>query len=914
MHHHLTPQFILDKWANGEQNGRFPAVTLFLDLSGFTPLCAHLRQYGKAGAEELAKLMDQIFHPLIGSIYAHDGFVAGFAGDAFKAVFPTLRPESHVAALAAAQQIRAAMVANEEIATPFGSFTLTSRTSLASGEVSWRIWTAEEGAAYGQSQAYTFAGDALDAAIAGELLAEAGGLVMTQTVYEVLQPLVNLTAVPHLNHNYFTLTAVHAPLPQHPTPPAPATTSPVGNFYPATLLTQRTPGEFRHVISLFLNIEEPDSKETDSAFMTTFFRLLHQYGGFLCRIGRGGASEAGRTFVLFWGAPTARENDIDRALNFMLDLQTAVSPATRMRAGLTYQMVYAGFVGSPLCEEYTCYGLHVNLAARLMVTSPWGEIWLDEAVATHAQEGFRVAFADKRPFKGFAAPLNVYRLESIKLDPLTSFFQREMVGRASEMEQLQTAVQPIFNNNFGGLITVAGEAGIGKSRLVHQFLDQLASQQSFTLLRCQTDEILRESLNPFRYSLRYYFAQHPTQSEAENKANFDSKFSQLIDHTKEAALRTELIRTRSFLGALVDLQWPDSLYESLEPNLRQENSFIALKSLIQAESLRQPLIVQLEDSHWLDEDSARFLRELTHDAAAHPFLILSTTRDVEAHSPATEVPYHLVLLDMLPAGEVNQLAEKLLQTAVSPELITFLMNRTEGNPFFVEQMVLYLQEQQLLEPSTAGVVAKTAVSDLPDTIQAILIARIDRLSQAVREVVQTAAVLGREFDVQVLSAMLQGEATVSEKIKTAESAAIWSALSELRYLFRHALLRDAAYWDPAKGRADKVVADHRLDVHSVACLPAERVVSASGDRTIRLWDLSTSRTMVSVSEELCMTVTRLPDGRIVSVSAEGRVRVWDEQSQQTVAALRPHAGIVMTVTALPGGRLATASEGPQVAL
>ncbi len=808
MQHHLVPHFILQKHAAGEDDGRFPGVALFVDTSGFTPLTAELQAYGTGGAETLANVLLAVFAPIIEAIYAHGGFVAGFAGDACKAVFSGTEQAAYLAALAAAKDIRDHMAEHNRYATPHGNFPFAVRTSIASGEVAWNIWQTDAAQALAQRAVYTFGGAAIDAAIRGEALAQAGDVIISQSVQNALDGLAGLAVAPLADDDEFgRVVSMPDELPERlPTAFAPAAVTAVIPFYPAELITQTSQGEFRRVLTLFINLQAlPDT--ADSPFMRTFFRLLHQYGGYLCRLGRIGSLDAGGTLLLFWGAPTSHENDVERVLNFILDLQeqTAVS----LRAGITYQIVYAGFVGSPRREEYTCYGLSVNLAARLMVGASWGDVWVDEAVAQRAETLFRLDDLGERPFKGFSQPLPAYQLQRRRIAVTDPFFRGSMVGRQGELGRLNAAFAPLQNGRFGGVITVSGEAGIGKSRLLHDCLSRAPILEEGELFLCQTDEILREPLNPFRYFLRHYFEQSPRAGEAANKAEFESILDFLIEDTPDEGLQAELDRTRSFLGALVDLYWPDSLYDKLEPRLRQENTFTALKSLIKAESLRQPVILQIEDVHWLDEGSRRFLLELTRNVADFPFIVLLTTRDPALDvSLADEVPQQTITLGSLNATEVAHMASTRLGTAVSADLTRLLLERTDGNPFFVEQLVIYLQEQQLLRPSAVGMVLETAVSILPGELQAILVARIDKLTQEVRQVVQTAAVLGREFDVQVLSHMLRGETALDEKVKTAEAAAIWSALSELRYLFKHALLRDAAY--------DMQLQAQRRQLHQIA--------------------------------------------------------------------------------------------------
>lgn len=177
------------------------------------------------------------------------------------------------------------------------------------------------------------------------------------------------------------------------------------------------------------------------------------------------------TLLLFWGAPTSHENDVERVLNFMLDLQTRTD--IPLRAGITYQTVYAGFVGSPLREEYTCYGLSVNLAARLMTSAPWDAIWVDEAVTNRGRKLFRLEHVGEQLFKGFSEPVIVHQLRRRRAMLSTLFFKDQLVGRQRELLQLAAMLATVQNGRFGGVITINGEAGIGKSHLIHKCLHKI---------------------------------------------------------------------------------------------------------------------------------------------------------------------------------------------------------------------------------------------------------------------------------------------------------------------------------------------------------------------------------------------------------------------------------------------------------
>ncbi|MCB9434668.1 MAG: tetratricopeptide repeat protein, partial [Ardenticatenaceae bacterium] len=770
MNHHLVPRFILQKMAVGEKNGRFSAATLFVDISGFTAVTEQLMRYDRAGAETLANVMAAIFTPLVEAVYARGGFVAGFAGDAFTAVFPTANP---LQATAAAWEMQQLMASIGRQTTPYGTFTFAATVGVALGAVDWGIVGDEAG-----RHSYYFRGEAIEACAAAEHLAAGGEVALTAATAEAVASVGEVVA---LADGFGRLVGLQLP----PKNEDDGEMRWVGGetavlFHPPNLLTTDVHGEFRQVLTLFVNIDQPEPAAL-AALMGQLLPLLHQYGGYLCRLDFG---DKGCNLLLFWGAPTSHENDIERALGFALDL-AALSPLP-LRMGATYRLVYAGFAGSPRREEYTCYGLSVNLAARLMLAAPWGEIWLDAAVAQRAI-GYEVVLAAQQRFKGFSAAQSVFRLGR-RREQVAAFYGGALVGREVELGWLQTAVSPLLAGQFGGAAVVVGEAGVGKSRLVHA-LAQSGVGQTVQWFRCQTDEILRQPLNPFCYFLYRYFEQSLTASEATNKANFENKLRQLMATTADEGLVNELARTRSFLGSLVDLYWPGSLYERLEPQWRQENQLRALKTVLRAESLRRPLVVQVEDAHWLDETSRQFLPILLRNMAGYPLLLLLTSREPLAMEPEPQ------LLRLQPLGEtaVSQLAATFLQATPAPALLAMLQARAEGNPFFVEQILLYLREQGGLEKTAVGYDLGRETAVLPADVQAILIARLDRLAQSVRDVVQTAAVLGREFEIQVLSQMLRGMDGVAEKVRLAEAEAIWAALSELRYLFRHALLRDAAY-------------------------------------------------------------------------------------------------------------------------
>ncbi len=808
----LVPHFILNQYEAGERNGRFPAVVLFVDISGFSTITDNLMVHGQHGSEVLVDVMRSIFDPLVQSIFDQGGFVIGYAGDAFTAVFPegddadTIR----LRAFTAAWQMQEQMAEIGTVSTIYGTFTLSAKVGVAAGEIEWGIVTTTD-----EHRATTyFRGSAINGAAGAEHQCQAGDIVIDKVGFNAISAFVEAEPLPE----HFRITAVTTALPPaQPVNIPPANPESLIKFVPDTIDAHAYSSEFRQVVTLFISLRNVQSETQLSSFMQTLFRLQEQYRGLLIRLDYG---DKGANLLLFWGAPIAYENDIERVLNFALDLQSQTSIS--IVAGITYQIAHAGFIGSHLFEEYTCYGRGVNLAARFMMAAPRGEIWLDENIARQASQLFEIESKGMVPFKGFADPQPVYTLLSRK-DVRDAVYQGDLVGREEELGRLAEFVQPVFQSQSAGTLIVWGEAGLGKSRLIHDFQDTAVFQDKTILWAlCQTDEILRHSLNPFRYWLRRYFEQSTDQSDNLNKRNFSRKLDGLIAASEVSDLRDELDRTRSFLGALVDLHWPDSLYAQLDPKGRFENSLIGLIVLLQAESLQQPVIIHLEDAHWLDEDSVQFLQRLPLSLTAtadltYPIAIIATARPAQDFP---DLPFDQeLILGSLSRADLGRLTADILDGPAAPALLNWLVERVEGNPFFAEQVVRFLQEQNLLiQTETGWAVTEELTVALPTDVRAVLVARLDQLAAEVKEVVQMAAALGREFEVRLLAQMLQEESGLPGKLEQAEEAAIWSVLSQLRYLFNHALLRDAAYKMQVRAR--------RQALHQLA---AEALTAVYGD-------------------------------------------------------------------------------------
>ncbi len=620
--HRLVPEFIHEKYRMGDAYGSFQGAAIFADLSGFSTMTDVLAARGAYGAEVLADMMRVVFEPLVDAVYEQGGFVIGYAGDAFNAIFPVGREEAETMrhCLAAAWAIQSHTKSHSLVSTPYGDFPIRIKVGIGFGATTWQIFKSISG----KRASYWFRGQSLDGAVESEESARADDVVADMISYDLLREIVTAQPV----GNCYLIQDICAELPAPLILPPPGAVDDLADIFFADEVTRLpTVGEFRQVVNLFIDIPAGISDEAlIKPFMQTVYLLQEQYGGFFLRPELG---DKGFNLLMVWGAPTAYENDVDRALNFILELSARTGIA--LRAGISYRLAYAGFIGSSQREDYTAYGWGVSMAARMMQHAVVGEYWMDEETARRAAKHFNLQPLGEYLFKGFKRKQKIYTLIGRK-NLVEAVYQGQLVGRGQELAALSAFVEPLKGGQFAGVMILKGEAGIGKSRLVHsfQYSDYFKNFPAHWAV-CQTDEILRLSFNPFADWLKNRFELLEGQPDEVNLIQFSRIVRQLIESTPDADLAAELNRTSSVLAALVNITQPNSLYESLDAKGRYENTLTALSVLLRAESLQKPFILFLEDTHWLDGDTAAFLSFFVRTLLAeserqYPIAIIATQR------------------------------------------------------------------------------------------------------------------------------------------------------------------------------------------------------------------------------------------------------------------------------------------------
>lgn len=820
--HQLVPAYILEKFNAGEYSGALTVSVMFVDLSGFSSMSDALARHGHHGSEMLAAVMQPVFEPLVRSVYAQGGFVVGFAGDAITAIFSGEPGDSLRCCASAAHAIQKHFDAHPAQHTSFGDFPVAVKIGLAHGQADWEIYRSADG----RKASFCFSGPSMDAAARAEHCAQSGEIWLDADFFHAAATWTRAELI----DGYYRLIGFDGTLPERALPAVGGLpTRGMDAFFPPAILDLKQRGEFRPIVNVFIDLRPREGHaDTLARFMTAVFSLQERYGGFFLRPDFG---DKGTNLLIFWGAPVAYENDIERALNFLLELRRETD--IPFAAGVSYRLAYAGFIGSELREDYTGYGWGISLAARMMKSAQPGEIWVDGEVAQRESRDFSFSDPQERVFKGFATPQKIYIFLGRK-ESDEQIYHGVFEGRGAELKQLGAFVAPLWEGRFAGVMVVKGDAGVGKSRLLHEFkYSTLFKQNHATWALCQCDEIVRQAFNPFRYWLRRRFSLAGEAGDEAVRQRFWSEIDRVAEAVPFDDLRTELLRTRSFLAALLNIFWDGSLYSQLDAKERYQNTLIALSVFIRCESLAEPLVLHIDDAHWLDGDSREFMAYLgrtllADESRSYPVAILAAARpepyvliEVTGQAPRE------LMLGGLDSSALARLAGDLLGGEVSESLVRFLEKRAEGNPFFVEQGLQYLRENNYIQEQSGvfNLLDTGQVELLSTDIQSILVARLDRLTREVRDVVQSAAVLGREFEVRLLGAMLANQSLI-DLVRQAEELDIWVPLNEIRYIFRHALMRDAAYTMQLRSRQRQL---HMLAVEAMELLYAGEIAIHAGE-------------------------------------------------------------------------------------
>jgi class 3 adenylate cyclase/tetratricopeptide (TPR) repeat protein len=598
------------------------------------------------------------------------------------------------------------------------------------------------------------------------------------------------------------------------------------------ILRQRSSleGERKRVAVLFADVIgfTPISERTDPeqmhGIMERFFDVLlaevHRFEGTVNQF-------TGDGIMALFGAPLALEDAPRRAVMAAVAMQQAVERLRqelltttgldfRMRVGVHTGLVVVGKIGNDLRMDYTAVGDTTNLAARLQALAPAGSTLISEATHRLVAGFFDTRDCGELAIKGRSAPVRAYevladRAERRRIDVLAAVGLTPLAGRERELSALREAFAAASAGQ-GQVVFLVGDAGIGKSRLLFEFRREFEQQPHLWFEgRCASYGKATAFL-PIIDGLRRYFRIDDRDDEAAAVHKIDESIG---------LLGGDLAWTLPFVRQLLALPMGDEAAQALDAASRRAQTFGALKAiLLQAAKLR-PLVLVVEDLHWIDPASEEFLAFLGDATPTSCVFAIFSHRPGYRH-PFGDRSYHLrVSLRPLSPAETAGMTAALLGSVDLPDSVReFVGRKAEGNPFFVEEVTKSLLEQGALRSESGHLVLPHALREVavPDTIQGVLAARIDRLADAPKRAIQIASVIGREFALRLLERIAEsGEGLRGhlEELRALELVYEKAMHPELAYMFKHALTHDVAY--------ESVLIDRRKYLHRTIGLAIEEL-------------------------------------------------------------------------------------------
>ena len=551
--------------------------------------------------------------------------------------------------------------------------------------------------------------------------------------------------------------------------------------------------------ALIEGLDPEDARAIIDPALQLMMDAVHRYDGYVAQaLGDG-------IFALF-GAPIAHEDHPQRALYAALRMQEemrAYADQSRLTGGIPLQMrvgintgevVVRSIRKDDLHTDYVPVGHSTNLAARMEQLATPGSIVISEYTQKLTEGYFELKALGAADIKGVEEPLNVY--EVLGAGPLRTRLQvsarrgmTRFVGRQTEQEQMSRALEQAKAGH-GQVVGVMGEPGLGKSRLFYEF-KLIARSGCRVLETCAVSYGKASPYLPLVDLLKTYFQLDPSDDERTRQEKITGRV---------LTLDRSLEDTLPYLFSLLSIENQTSHLPGMDAQIRRQRTFAALKKLFLRESLNQPLILIVEDLHWIDAETQGFLDALSDSVPSAPLLLLVNYRPEYRHDWAHKTYYTQLRLAPLGKGEAEELLTFLLGNDNSlPELKQRVLERTEGTPFFMEEVVQTLVEEGTLigERGQYHLTQTPTELYISSTVQGVLAARIDRLSTKEKTLLQQLSIIGRQFPLSLVKQVVpQSEDDLYPLLASLQAKEFLyeqPAFPEVEYVFKHALSQEVAY-------------------------------------------------------------------------------------------------------------------------
>jgi adenylate cyclase len=789
---------------------REEGTVMFADLSGFTNLSEKLTAKGKEGSEEISRIINEVFEDLISLVTDGDGSVYKFGGDAVTVFFPEKVSVKDV--ITTAIEMQTAIKKFDKIETIAGECSIRMKIGIASGISIIGLLGAE-------NKQYFIAGDTLDTACECEHHAEQGEIIVSKEItarltadkYEkrngyfklIIDSIRNETGFKKLKKKSFDQEDVEW----------------FKEFIDRELIVREEAGalekgELRNCAVIFLNFT---GVEYDSAFnyklLDEFYSLtaatVKKYQGFINKIDMG---DKGNKIIALFGAPVSTEKNEEFALRAIQEIKLNKPNSINIRAGVNNGNIYFGVVGASNRREFTVMGTTVNLSARLMASAAENEIVISGKIKERVPE-IETGEERRLKLKGVADLFTAYELKVVLETRKSKRFK--LIGRKKEQEEYKK----VLSNKKAVLINFKAEAGLGKSVLLNKLLEERKKADVCHLVNC-----LSYTKNNTYYAVKEFIAKFAGVS--------------MIDSNKEKIKKLRILMMRINEEDNTDLyasflSWTENKLNTSDPGLKDFFSDVSLTIFNKIIS-EDKAVLYIEDTHWIDSASAEFLRTLLNvlEPDKNPCQIHFVFRPDSLMAPFEENPNsYTIELKNLEYDEGKEfILEKFNLVGIPAKIFEQIYQKTKGNPFFMEEILLELKndgnliqvegsisddiksddedmserdkELVRLERSAVKYRIKPSIKTIviPDNVNDIVLSRIDKLDENSKTILKIASVIGRIFQFDILK-QLQNLKEIASQLDIKDSLfdltkvdlTIFEETSENEYLFKHAITQEVAY-------------------------------------------------------------------------------------------------------------------------
>ncbi len=525
---------------------------------------------------------------------------------------------------------------------------------------------------------------------------------------------------------------------------------------------------------------------------------VHRYEGTVNQV-------MGDGIMALFGAPLAHEDHAVRACYAALrmhesvkryaeEIQRSEGIPLQIRVGLNSGEVVVRSIGNDLNMDYTAVGQTTHLAARMEQVAMPGSTVVSEQSHKLTEGYFQFKGLGAAQVKGVSEPLDIYELLGVgplrtRLEVAARRGLVKFVGRQPEMEQVRRALD-LAKGGRGQIVGVMGEPGVGKSRLFYEF-KVLEHSGCLVLQAFSVSHGKAYPYLPLIELLKDYFQITLQDGEETRREKVAGKVV-VLDRTLE--------NTLPYLFFLLGISELGSSLQQMDAQIRRQRTFEAIKRLLLRGSLNQPLILVFEDLHWVDSETQAFLDILSESVASARILLLVNYRPEYQHSWVRKTYYTQLRLDPLGPEDAQELLTALLgDGARLTSVRRLILEKTEGNPFFMEEVVQTLAEEKALLGERGNYRMELPASELqiPPTVQVTLAARIDRLGSNEKELLQSLAVIGRQFSLNLLKGVVdEPEEELHQLLSNLQSREFiyeQPACPEVEYVFKHALTQEVVY-------------------------------------------------------------------------------------------------------------------------